>query len=305
MAVAGALLTFFCVLAIGIILYVPMYKCHYDSYTIRIRPRKSPPEPSSLSEGSLILSVLKPAGEFVLAVCPGALSPRARQLLLEADYRSTRHIAVFLSIQLIAAGGTALGTLVWSGGDLLKLLLIMPSALVAWMMPTFFLAAVARKRQQQIVREIPTVVDLLVVCAQAGFGLLMSIEKVSRETAETAPCLAGELQLMLQHIKVFGKSTSSALRDLDNRCGVPELSGLTSALIACEAKGSDISYPLKQQSEAIRERIKRKSEEEASKTPVKMVPVIMVFIMPLVLYPMLGPAVVIIIQALWPALNPR
>ncbi len=55
-----------------------------------------------------------------------------------------------------------------------------------------------------------------------------------------------------------------------------------------------------EQSEALRDRIRRKKEEEASKTPVKMVPVIMLFVMPLILCPMLGPAVITIMQALGP-----
>src|SRR5262249_61097696 len=101
------------------------------------------------------------------------------------------------------------------------------------------------------------------------------------------------------------RPTGSALKEMADRCGVEELSGVASTLIACEAKGSDIGYPLKQQSEAIRDRIKRKREEEASKTPVKMVPVIMIFIMPLILFPMLGPAVIIILQCFGPMLAGR
>lgn len=90
---------------------------------------------------------------------------------------------------------------------------------------------------------------------------------------------------------------------MGERCGVDELINLASALIAAEAKGADISYPLKQQSDALRDRLKRKKEEEAGKVPVKMVPVIMTFIMPLILAPMLGPAVVTIIEAMRPFLS--
>jgi tight adherence protein C len=61
-----------------------------------------------------------------------------------------------------------------------------------------------------------------------------------------------------------------------------------------------MSYPLRQQAAALRDRLKRKKEEEAGKVPVKMVPVIMVFVMPLILCPMLGPAVVTIIAAIQP-----
>ena len=90
---------------------------------------------------------------------------------------------------------------------------------------------------------------------------------------------------------------------MGERCGVDELINMASALIAAEAKGADMSYPLRQQAGALRDRLKRKKEEEAGKVPVKMVPVIMLFVMPLILCPMLGPAVVTIIQAVGPIMN--
>src|SRR5262249_9477470 len=91
-----------------------------------------------------------------------------------------------------------------------------------------------------------------------------------------------------------------AMREMGERCMVDELINMASALIAAEQKGADISYPLKQQAEALRDRLKRQKEEEAAKVPVKMVPGIMLFAMPLILAPMLGPAIVHIVQALGP-----
>ena len=99
-------------------------------------------------------------------------------------------------------------------------------------------------------------------------------------------------------MKIFAKSVPVAMRKMGERCGVDELISMASALIAAEQKGADISYPLKQQGEALRDRLKRKKEEEAAKVPVKMVPVIMVFIMPLIMAPMLGPAIVTIASCL-------
>jgi tight adherence protein C len=109
--------------------------------------------------------------------------------------------------------------------------------------------------------------------------------------------LASELQQLISDVKVFAKSVPLSFRDMGERCGVDELISLSSALVAAESKGADISYPLKQQGDALRDRLKRKKEEEAAKVPIKMVPVIMVFVMPLILAPMLGPAFITITQA--------
>jgi tight adherence protein C len=91
----------------------------------------------------------------------------------------------------------------------------------------------------------------MIVCAQAGLGMLMCIDKVSREVIESCPVLGFELQQWIQDVKVFAKSSQNALKDMADRCGVEELNGVCSSLIAADAKGSDISYPLRQQSEAI------------------------------------------------------
>jgi tight adherence protein C len=131
----------------------------------------------------------------------------------------------------------------------------------------------------------------------------MAVDKVSRETTDSCPMLAIEMQQLISDVKVFAKSVPIALREMGERCGVDEIISMSSALIAAEAKGADISYPLKQQGEALRERLKRKKEEEAAKVPVKMVPVIMVFVMPLIMAPMLGPAVVTLMNSLGPMLG--
>ncbi len=183
------------------------------------------------------------------------------------------------------------------------LVLSVPAGIAAWMVANFFLAGRVRKRQQTLLKELPIVIDLLLVCAQAGLGLLGSIDKVSKETEETCPALASELKQLINDVKLFAKSVPIAMKELGERCGVDELINLAAALIAAEAKGADISYPLKQQADALRDRLKRKKEEEAGKVPVKMVPVIMIFVMPLILAPMLGPAVVTIILALEPIMK--
>ena len=186
------------------------------------------------------------------------------------------------------------------------LLLLMPfSALLGWVMPNFFLAGRVKKRQNEILRELPTIIDLLIVCAQAGLGLMLAVDKVGREVEESCPILCTELQQLIQDVKIFAKSVPIAMREMGERCGVDELISMASALIAAEQKGADISYPLKQQGEALRDRLKRKKEEEAAKVPVKMVPVIMLFVMPLILAPMLGPAVVTIINALGPIVGSK
>ncbi len=100
-------------------------------------------------------------------------------------------------------------------------------------MPNFFLGGRVKKRQNQILKELPTIIDLLIVCAQAGLGLLMAVDKVSKEVIDTCPILCIEMQQLIQDVKIFAKSVPIAMREMGERCGVDELISMASALNRC------------------------------------------------------------------------
>lgn len=294
---AISVLTFTVVLGIGLLLLRPVLILYVDSYAVRVRARSRQDETAARKpQQSLVLALFRHIGEIVLTVLPAVSDRRTMQLLEQADYRTPQHLAIHTGVRAVVAGSGLFLAMVSATSNPTGLLLAIPTVVVGWLLPNFVLASRVTRRRQQIVSELPTILDLLIVCAQAGLGLLMGLQKVAQEVAEPCPVIAGELEQVLQEVKLFGKSTAVALRTMGERSGVDEVINLASALIAAEQKGSDISYPLRQQAEALRDRIKRKKEEEAAKVPVKMVPVIMVFIMPLIMAPMLGPAIVVIID---------
>jgi len=275
-----------------------------DSYAVRVRPRKATEESSAEKpHDSLLLTLMRSVGEVVLSMMPALADRRTVQLLTEANYRTPAHLAIYMGIKTSFVIVIIFMSLMAAPSSPMILFMCLPAVGFGWYMPNFFLAGRAKKRQNVILRELPTIIDLLIVCAQAGLGLLMAVDKVSKETQDSCPTLAVEMEQLINDIKIFAKSVPIALREMGERCGVEDLIAMASALIAAEAKGADISYPLRQQGEALRDRLKRKKEEEAAKVPVKMIPVIMVFVMPLLMCPMLGPAVITIMQALGPMMG--
>ncbi len=300
------ILTFVVVIGAGLLLMQPVFTQYVDTYAVRVRPRKEKEDTAAdQPKDSTLLSLLRTVGELVLSILPGLADKRTLQLLTQANYRTQSHLAIYMGIKSMVAGSAIIMGLLGSSNNPIMLLLTPFSAFLGWIMPNFFLGGRVKKRQNQILRELPTIIDLLIVCAQAGLGLLMAVDKVSREVIDTCPILCIEMQQLIQDVKIFAKSVPIAMREMGERCGVDELISMASALIAAEQKGADISYPLRQQAEALRERLKRKKEEEAAKVPVKMVPVIMLFVMPLILAPMLGPAIVTIVNALGPIMGSK
>lgn len=303
-ALIVALLSFAMFALLGLLLFKPMFAQYVHEYHVRVRPRKNDQLCTSAEspKDSQILRTFLTMGQVTLSAFPSLADRRAIALLTVANYRTPDHLAIFTGIRACGAASILGMGMIAATSNPINLVLSFPAAIVAWLTPNFFLAKRANERKDQVLRELPVILDLMIVCAQAGLGLLSGLEKISNEVEDSCPTLSQELKQMINDIKLFAKSTPYALREMGERCGVDELINMASALIAAEAKGADISYPLKQQAEALRDRLKRKKEEQAGKVPVKMVPVIMVFIMPLILAPMLGPAIVTITESVAPIL---
>lgn len=285
-------------LAIGLQMYAKQY---VDTYEVRRRTRKVEAAVSGAEapKESSILKLCKMVGEFALSLLPNLADKTTQTWLMQANYRTPDHMAIFIGIKVICVSGLLTSFLFMgiSSGNVFAIFLSLAAAWFGWILPNMFLIGRVKDRQKQLLRELPTIIDLLIVCAQAGLGLLMCIDKVAKETENTCPVLSGELRQFLNDVKIFAKASQQALLDMSDRCGCDELTAICSALIAAESKGSDISYPLRQQADALRDKLKRKKEEEAAQVPVKMVPVIVFFILPLIMCPLLGPAVVTMMNA--------
>ncbi len=299
-----AIITFSVCITAGLLILRPVMGIYVDSYAVRVRGKKDLEETAAEKpKDSMILVTCRTAGEIVLQAMPALADKRTVELLTQANYRTPQHLAIFVGLKSIISGGVLALGLLMATTNPMGLLLAIPAAILGWIIPNFFLASRVKKRQSEILRELPIIIDLLIVCAQAGLGLLQAVDKVSKEIKGSCPTLSGELEQLINDVKLFAKSVPHAMREMGERCGVDELINMAAALIAAEAKGSDITYPLQQQADALRDRLKRRKEEEAGKVPVKMVPVIMFFVMPLILCPMLGPAVITIIQAIGPIME--
>lgn len=289
---------FVTVLCIASLITQPLIAQYVDHYAVLIRPRKVPEATTPQVQASSVLLAFKLIGEVSLTTIPSIADAKTIQLLTIANYRTPAHLAIYTGIRVIVAGFSLALSLIVSVGNPMGLFLALPVGIIAWIIPNFFLVRRAKERQALILRELPTVIELLVVCAQAGLSLMGALDKVSKEMFDSCPLLCYEMQQLINDVKVFAKSAAAGFQEMADRCCVDELTNLAGALVAAETKGADLSYPLKQQAEAVRTRLKRKREEEASTVPVKMVPVIMIFIMPLILFPMLGPSIFLIAKVL-------
>jgi tight adherence protein C len=169
-------------------------------------------------------------------------------------------------------------------------------------LPSFVLGRLVKRRQEKIRFALPDVLDLLVVCSEAGCGLDQSIVNVSRELKTVHPPVAEELSLLNMEI-MAGKSRADALRNFGRRTGEDEVKKLVAILVQTDRFGTSVSEALRTQSDFLRIRRRQEAEERAGKIGVKLVFPIFFFCLPSLLVVTAGPGMLQLFHNLFPAMS--
>ncbi len=198
---------------------------------------------------------------------------RLRLRLQRAGFRRDSALAIFLGSRValvvllpLVAALSPLRALMPAGLEQLAPLLALGLGYVA---PSSWLDLRSRKRQEAIERELPGALDLMVVCIEAGLGLIQSLARVSSELRRSAPVLAGELELVQLESRA-GKSNADALRGLARRSGVREVAVLVAMLTQTERFGTSLADALRVHCDTMRTVRMQRAEELAAKAPLKM-----------------------------------
>ena len=72
---------------------------------------------------------------------------------------------------------------------------------VGYLAPSYWVDRRKAQRQRAIEHGMPDALDLMVVCVQAGLGIIASLDRVVRDMSRQHPILCGELQLALHEIR--------------------------------------------------------------------------------------------------------
>jgi len=172
------------------------------------------------------------------------------------------------------------------------ILLAVCMALIGLLFPNMLLNSRIRKRQSEVGRSLPDIMDLLTVSVEAGLTFDSALSKVVEKMPGT---LARECEPVLQEIKV-GKSKKEALYQMADRIGVQDLRNFVSSVIQADQLGVSLGKVLRIQSEQIRQNRKQRISEKAMKAPVKMLIPMVIFIFPAIFIVLLGPVVLNLID---------
>jgi tight adherence protein C len=222
-------------------------------------------------------------------------SNRTRAWMIQAGYREQRHITIYQGIRVLFAAVGFFSVVVVSGVKSPPLLLGVTA--LGFFIPRFFLKRKINDRQMRIRLGMPDALDLTVICVEAGLSLDQAMMRVGEDLRHAHPELADEFYLMNLELRA-GKPRAEALRNLYNRTGVDDIKALVTTLVQTDRFGTSIAQALRVHSDSLRTERRQRAEEQAAKTTIKMVPPLVVFVLPSIIIVTLGPAIISLYRTL-------
>jgi len=226
---------------------------------------------------------------------------KLQQTLMQAGFlKSSAAQSYQVARVMMAAGGGLLGFLIgliFHPLSATPILLAMGGVGIGIFVPSYYLGRRARIRQSAIARQLSDVLDLLVVCVEAGMGLFEAIRIVGAECERHGQEIGTELNLVATDISA-GSSLGQALRGLADRTAVEDIKPLAATLIQSEQLGAQIGPALKASSDALRMRRRLHAEEDAQKASIKILFPLVIFVLPSMIAVIIGPAMISVLHTL-------
>jgi tight adherence protein C len=245
---------------------------------------------------------------FIGAIMP--LSPQdanlARRELVAAGIRSESAVQILFGLKLLLAGVLLSVALIFRSdiaNPILRLICPIAAAAAGFTLPSFLLNRRIGRRHTEIRLALPDVLDLLVICTEAGCGMDQALINVSRELKSAHPAVSEELNIVNMEI-MAGTTRSEALRRFARRVGEDEIKKLVAMLIQTDRFGTSVADALRTQSDYLRIKRRQEAEERAGKVGVKLVFPIFFFCLPSLLIVTAGSGILQLVHNLG-AINPH
>jgi tight adherence protein C len=222
---------------------------------------------------------------------------RTRAWMIQAGLRDAMHVNYYFGVRVLLAVAGFAGVALFSGFDDPFLLVGVPG--LGFFLPRFVLKRMIKDRQQRIRLALPDALDLTVICVEAGLALDQALMRVGQDLHHAHPDLSDEFHLVNLEMRA-GKPRADALRNLVDRTGVDDIRSLVGTLIQTDRFGTSVAQALRVHSDSLRTERRQRAEEQAAKTTIKMVPPLVIFVLPSIIFVTIGPAVISLIRQLGP-----
>jgi len=157
--------------------------------------------------------------------------------------------------------------------------------------PDAYIARRGRLLQQEYRLVFPDLIDMLVVCIDAGLSLDAAFARIQPEIAKQSSALGVNLAFLGAETRA-GRGTADALAAFADRLNIDEARAFVIMMRQSLELGTDIGQALRVFSDEMRSKRLLRAEETANKLPVKMVIPLGAFIFPVVLMVVMVPLII-------------
>jgi tight adherence protein C len=189
------------------------------------------------------------------------------------------------------------GLLVLAGGgpvSSLQIILLLLLVLGGWQMPSFIIRKRGSARLDDVDRQLPELIDLLIATIEAGMGFAASLQLVADRMQGA---LGDELRLTMRQ-QSLGMSMTEAMEAMAERCQSPSVSAFVRTAGRGESLGVSIGPVLREVSSDQRRRRRMAAREKMQKAPIKMIFPVMFLIFPALFIVLMYPAVYAVMKNL-------
>ncbi len=233
-------------------------------------------------------------GRQARRLTPAGWARTMQQKFQLADWSDAVDANSWAAIKVLSTLGGFLFWLVIQGffDPLIKVMMLALLLFVGFFVPNAMLQRAVDERREEMRRQLPDVIDLLVISVEAGLGFEAALARV---VATLSGAMTEEFGRMLQETRV-GVSRADAMRSLSARTDLDELDSFLLAMAQAEAFGVSIARVLRVQSDEMRVARRQRAQERAFAAPVKMVFPMVLCLLPAIFLVLLGPAAIEIFE---------
>lgn len=281
---------------VGVVFVVGQYVSRQSTAQRRLPAAVSSAQAAEIASSGVFGSIAGRIDERRFGV-DDALRTKLRKNLIRAGYFSSSGVRYYVLARIGAV--LVLPTLAFifgklfleSHGPFINLGVVGITAVLAIIGPDAYIARRQRIMQREYRLNFPDLIDMLVVCVDAGLSLDMALNRVAAEAAKQANPLAVNLAILNAETRA-GRSLPDALSTFADRLDLDEARALGILLRQSLDLGTDISDALRVFSDEMRTKRLLRAEENANKLPVKMVVPLGLCIFPVILMVVMIPMVV-------------
>ncbi len=194
----------------------------------------------------------------------------------------------------IGFGIAALFYVLVLGGSLtfqMKMMAVVGAVALGYYAPNIYLANMAQKRRDNIMRAFPDSLDMMLICVESGMSVEMALQRVGTEIASASVELAEEFALTCAELSYLPERRI-AYENLARRTDHAGIKSVAMALTQAEKYGTPVGNALRVMAKENRDLRLSEAEKKAASLPPKLTVPMIVFFLPVLLAVIIGPAII-------------